>query len=68
MVQFPQLEMIERKCRQPETKDSEMYKFSPVDWGRVKESQDKKLKLVALEVIADQNNTERYKYVVILHL
>ncbi|CAI9181572.1 unnamed protein product [Rangifer tarandus platyrhynchus] len=61
MVQFPQLEMIERKCRQPEAKDSEMCKFSPVDCERVKESQDKKLKMVALEVIADQNDPERYK-------
>uniref|UniRef100_A0A8D0V0N8 BCL6 corepressor n=2 Tax=Sus scrofa TaxID=9823 RepID=A0A8D0V0N8_PIG len=55
--------MKEREGGHPATKDSEVCKFSPADWERLKGSQDKKPKSVALEeAIADQNDSERCEY------
>ncbi|XP_075813353.1 BCL-6 corepressor isoform X4 [Microtus pennsylvanicus] len=63
MMRFSELEMKEREGGHPATKDSEVCKFSPADWERLKGSQDKKPKSVALEeAIADQNNSERCEY------
>ncbi|XP_059958744.1 BCL-6 corepressor-like [Mesoplodon densirostris] len=62
VMRFSELEMKEREGGHPTTKDSEVCKFSPADWKRLKGSQDKKPKLVALEeAIADQNNSERWE-------
>ncbi|XP_059959597.1 BCL-6 corepressor-like [Mesoplodon densirostris] len=59
-MRFSELEMKEREGGHPTTKDSEVCKFSPADWKRLKGSQDKKPKSVALEeAIADQNDSER---------
>ncbi|KAJ8787785.1 hypothetical protein J1605_005687 [Eschrichtius robustus] len=58
MMRFSELEMKEREGGHPTTKDSEVCKFSPADWERLKGSQDKKPKSVALEeAIADQNDS-----------
>ncbi|XP_030690781.1 BCL-6 corepressor isoform X4 [Globicephala melas] len=63
MMRFSELEMKEREGGHPTTKDSEVCKFSPADWERLKGSQDKKPKSVALEeAIADQNDSERCEY------
>lgn len=63
MMRFSELEMKEREGGHPATKDSEVCKFSPADWERLKGSQDKKPKSVALEeAIADQNDSERCEY------
>ncbi|XP_041502778.1 BCL-6 corepressor-like isoform X4 [Microtus oregoni] len=63
MMRFSELEMKEREGGHPATKDSEVCKFSPADWERLKGSRDKKPKSVALEeAIADQNNSERCEY------
>ncbi|XP_057615627.1 BCL-6 corepressor isoform X3 [Chionomys nivalis] len=63
MMRFSELEMKEREGGHPATKDSEVCKFSPSDWERLKGSQDKKPKSVALEeAIADQNDSERCEY------
>ncbi|XP_070358248.1 BCL-6 corepressor isoform X5 [Equus asinus] len=60
MMRFSELEMKEREGGHPTTKDSEVCKFSPTDWERLKGNQDKKPKSVALEeAIADQNDSER---------
>lgn len=60
MMRFSELEMKEREVSHPATKDSEVCKFSPADWERLKGNQEKKPKSVALEeAIADQNDTER---------
>lgn len=62
-MRFSELEMKEREGGHPPTKDSEVCKFSPTDWERLKGSQDKKPKSVALEeAIADHNNSERCKW------
>ncbi|XP_059942311.1 BCL-6 corepressor isoform X3 [Mesoplodon densirostris] len=62
MMRFSELEMKEREGGHPTTKDSEVCKFSPADWERLKGSQDKKPKSVALEeAIADQNDSERWE-------
>lgn len=54
--------MKEREGGHPATKDSEVCKFSPADWERLKGSQDKKPKSVALEeAIAEQKDSERCK-------
>ncbi|CAK7313311.1 BCL-6 corepressor isoform X1 [Vulpes vulpes] len=63
MMRFSELEMKEREGGHPTTKDSEVCKFSPADWERLKGNQDKKPKSVALEeAIADQNDNERCEY------
>ncbi|XP_006897580.1 PREDICTED: BCL-6 corepressor-like isoform X3 [Elephantulus edwardii] len=63
MMRFSELEMKEREGGHSATKDSEGCKFSPTDWERLKGSQDKKPKPVALEeAIADQNDSERCEY------
>nr|XP_048317276.1 BCL-6 corepressor isoform X3 [Myodes glareolus] len=63
MMRFSELEMKEREGGHPATKDSEVCKFSPADWERLKGSQDKKPKSVALEeAIAGQNDSERCEY------
>uniref|UniRef100_A0A2K5R4X0 BCL6 corepressor n=1 Tax=Cebus imitator TaxID=2715852 RepID=A0A2K5R4X0_CEBIM len=63
MMRFSELEMKEREGGHPATKDSEVCKFSPADWERLKGNQDKKPKSVALEeAIADQNESERCEY------
>uniref|UniRef100_A0A8C3WY77 BCL6 corepressor n=1 Tax=Catagonus wagneri TaxID=51154 RepID=A0A8C3WY77_9CETA len=63
MMRFSELEMKEREGGHPATKDSEVCKFSPADWERLKGSQDKKPKSVTLEeAIADQNDSERCEY------
>ncbi|KAM4818559.1 BCL-6 corepressor isoform 3-T4 [Thomomys bottae] len=63
MMRFSELEMKEREGGHPATKDSEVCKFSPADWERLKGNQDKKPKSVALEeAIADQNDSERCEY------
>ncbi|XP_006148950.1 BCL-6 corepressor isoform X2 [Tupaia chinensis] len=63
MMRFSELEMKEREGGHPATKDSEVCKFSPADWERLKGNQDKKPKSVALEeAIADQNDNERCEY------
>ncbi|KAM6144129.1 BCL-6 corepressor isoform 1-T1 [Erethizon dorsatum] len=60
MMRFSELEMKEREGGHPATKDSEVCKFNPADWERLKGNQDKKPKSVALEeAIADQNDSER---------
>ncbi|XP_027288956.1 BCL-6 corepressor isoform X3 [Cricetulus griseus] len=63
MMRFSELEMKEREGGHPATKDSEVCKFGPADWERLKGSQDKKPKSVTLEeTIADQNDSERCEY------
>ncbi|CAH6779659.1 BCL-6 corepressor isoform X2 [Phodopus roborovskii] len=63
MMRFSELEMKEREGGHPATKDSEVCKFGPADWERLKGSQDKKPKSVTLEeTIAEQNDTERCEY------
>uniref|UniRef100_A0A8D2DFR5 BCL6 corepressor n=1 Tax=Sciurus vulgaris TaxID=55149 RepID=A0A8D2DFR5_SCIVU len=63
MMRFSELEMKEREGGHPATKDSEVCKFSPADWERLKGNQDKKPKSVTLEeAIADQNDSERCEY------
>ncbi|XP_008841113.2 BCL-6 corepressor isoform X3 [Nannospalax galili] len=63
MMRFSELEMKEREGGHPATKDSEVCKFSPADWERLKGSQDKKPKSAALEeAITDQNDSERCEY------
>ncbi|XP_032705785.1 BCL-6 corepressor isoform X9 [Lontra canadensis] len=63
MMRFSELEMKEREGGHPTAKDSEVCKFSPADWDRLKGNQDKKPKSVALEeAIADQNDNERCEY------
>ncbi|OBS64925.1 hypothetical protein A6R68_06532 [Neotoma lepida] len=63
MMRFSELEMKEREGGHPATKDSEVCKFSPADWERLKGSQDKKPKSVTLEeAIADQKDSERCEY------
>ncbi|XP_028623638.1 BCL-6 corepressor isoform X5 [Grammomys surdaster] len=63
MMRFSELEMKEREGSHPATKDSEVCKFSPADWERLKGNQEKKPKSVTLEeAIADQNDTERCEY------
>ncbi|XP_058147763.1 BCL-6 corepressor isoform X4 [Dasypus novemcinctus] len=63
MMRFSELEMKEREGGHPATKDSEMCKFSPADWERLKGNQEKKPKSVALEeAIADQNDSETCEY------
>ncbi|XP_075395817.1 BCL-6 corepressor isoform X2 [Tenrec ecaudatus] len=63
MMRFSELEMKERDGGHPTTKDSEVCKFSPADWERLKGNQDKKPKLVTLEETgADQNDSERCEY------
>ncbi|XP_062039298.1 BCL-6 corepressor isoform X1 [Lepus europaeus] len=63
MMRFSELEMKERECGHPATKDTEVSKFSPADWDRLKGSQDRKPKSVALEeAIADQNDNERCEF------
>ncbi|XP_036030398.1 BCL-6 corepressor isoform X2 [Onychomys torridus] len=63
MIRFSELEMKEREGGHPATKDSEVCKFSPADWERLKGSQDKKPKSVALEeAIAEQKDSERCEY------
>ncbi|XP_059959599.1 BCL-6 corepressor-like isoform X2 [Mesoplodon densirostris] len=60
VMRFSELEMKEREGGHPRIKDSEVRKFSPADWERLKGSQDKKPKSVAPEeAIADQNDSER---------
>ncbi|XP_006864335.1 PREDICTED: BCL-6 corepressor-like isoform X3 [Chrysochloris asiatica] len=63
MMRFSELEMKEREGGHPATKDSEVCKFNPADWERMKGNQDKKPKSVALEeAVADQNDSERCEY------
>ncbi|XP_077001955.1 BCL-6 corepressor isoform X7 [Tamandua tetradactyla] len=63
MMRFSELEMKEREGGHPATKDSEVCKFSPADWERLKGNQEKKPKSVALEeTIADQNDSETCEY------
>ncbi|XP_027783137.1 BCL-6 corepressor isoform X3 [Marmota flaviventris] len=63
MMRFSELEMKEREGGHPATKDSEVCKFSPADWERLKGNQDKKPKSVTLEeAIADQNDSERCEF------
>uniref|UniRef100_A0A8C2ME95 BCL6 interacting corepressor n=1 Tax=Cricetulus griseus TaxID=10029 RepID=A0A8C2ME95_CRIGR len=63
IMRFSELEMKEREGGHPATKDSEVCKFGPADWERLKGSQDKKPKSVTLEeTIADQNDSERCEY------
>ncbi|XP_059961276.1 uncharacterized protein LOC132494286 isoform X3 [Mesoplodon densirostris] len=60
VMRFSELEMKEREGGHPTTKDSEVHKFSPADWERLKGSKDKKPKSFAPEeAIADQNDSER---------
>ncbi|XP_059959600.1 BCL-6 corepressor-like isoform X3 [Mesoplodon densirostris] len=62
VMRFSELEMKEREGGHPRIKDSEVRKFSPADWERLKGSQDKKPKSVAPEeAIADQNDSERWE-------
>lgn len=62
MMRFSELEMKEREGGHPTAKESEVCKFSPADWERLKGNQDKKPKSVALEeAIAEQNESERSK-------
>ncbi|XP_054978455.1 BCL-6 corepressor isoform X2 [Sorex araneus] len=63
MMRFSELEMKEREGGHPTTKDSEVCKFSPADWERLKGNQDKKPKSVTLEeAIAEPNDSERSEY------
>ncbi|XP_077891091.1 BCL-6 corepressor isoform X3 [Ictidomys tridecemlineatus] len=63
MMRFSELEMKEREGGHPATKDSEVCKFSPADWERLKGNQDKKPKSVTLEeAVADQNDSERCEF------
>nr|XP_004665798.2 BCL-6 corepressor isoform X1 [Jaculus jaculus]XP_044996035.1 BCL-6 corepressor isoform X1 [Jaculus jaculus]XP_044996036.1 BCL-6 corepressor isoform X1 [Jaculus jaculus]XP_044996037.1 BCL-6 corepressor isoform X1 [Jaculus jaculus]XP_044996038.1 BCL-6 corepressor isoform X1 [Jaculus jaculus]XP_044996039.1 BCL-6 corepressor isoform X1 [Jaculus jaculus]XP_044996040.1 BCL-6 corepressor isoform X1 [Jaculus jaculus] len=63
MMRFSELEMKEREGGHTATKDSEVCKFNPADWERLKGSQDKKPKSVALEeATAEQNDSERCEY------
>ncbi|KAM4798952.1 BCL-6 corepressor isoform X3 [Urocitellus parryii] len=63
MMRFSELEMKEREVGHPATKDSEVCKFSPADWERLKGNQDKKPKSVTLEeAVADQNDSERCEF------
>ncbi|XP_055455549.1 BCL-6 corepressor isoform X3 [Psammomys obesus] len=60
MMRFSELEMKEKEGGHPATKDSEVCKFTPADWERLKGNQDKKPKSVTLEeAVADQNDSER---------
>ncbi|XP_024624951.1 BCL-6 corepressor-like, partial [Neophocaena asiaeorientalis asiaeorientalis] len=59
MLRFSEMEMKERKCGHPATKDSEVCKFSPADRERLKGNQGKKRKKVTLEAIDNQNDSER---------
>ncbi|XP_021499299.1 BCL-6 corepressor isoform X8 [Meriones unguiculatus] len=63
MMRFSELEMKEKEGGHPATKDSEVCKFTPADWERLKGNQDKKPKSVTLEeAVADQNDSERCEY------
>lgn len=62
MMRFSELEMKERECGHPATKDTEVCKFGPADWDKLKGNQDKKPKSVTLEeASANQNDNERCK-------